>query len=282
MSPSKAQARMVPADQPAQEFNDAHDVGTPVRYWPGFRLGAGRTSHTRTPAWEMPGGQVVVSVEGYSGGIALDHIEVIPAGEIHEAMVAVSQVILGVDARIREAIHAAHPAAPSAPTAPAVGAGASGVGSGAPAGTGEVGLGDAIRAIPGMALRGDGGTVDALMEAADRADALERERDDYRAKPRDEHHTMDELYEYRMVYNALAAKWFGEMGQAVKSWRHHDGELCFGGGWFIVCLYTLDGWVTNHYEAKHWDLFSVPEEETAPEWDGHTPADGLARLRNAL
>ncbi len=99
---------------------------------------------------------------------------------------------------------------------------------------------------------------------------------------RDEYHTMEELYEYRMLYNALAARHFGAHHLAEKSWRHHDGELCFGGGWFIVGIHTLDGWVTNHYEAKHWDLFDVPERETGPEWDGHTPAEAARRLRNAL
>lgn len=100
---------------------------------------------------------------------------------------------------------------------------------------------------------------------------------------RDEHHTMDELYEYRMVYNAMAANLMVQAGgTAVKSLRHHDGELCFDGGWFIVCLYTLDGWVTNHYKQEHWNLFDIPEVETAPEWDGHTPAIALERLRNAL
>jgi hypothetical protein len=98
----------------------------------------------------------------------------------------------------------------------------------------------------------------------------------------DEHHTMDELYEYRMVYNAIAAQWFNDQGKAVKSWYHHDGEPCFGGGWFIVCLNTPDGWATNHYKAEHWDLFQVPEVDLAPEWDGHTPAIALERLRNAL
>jgi hypothetical protein len=155
-------------------------------------------------------------------------------------------------------------------------------------------LGDAIRAEANAWARRQN-----LLSLADRADALEgqadgagalraaldaalAERNDYRDNPRDEYHTMDELYEYRMVYNAWAAMYFADQGLAIKSWNHHDGELCFGGGWFIVCLYTLDGWVTNHYEAKHWDLFNVPIEETAPEWDGHTPAEGLARLRNAL
>lgn len=99
----------------------------------------------------------------------------------------------------------------------------------------------------------------------------------------DEYHTMDELYEYRMLYNAFAALHFDKRyGGAFKSWRHDDGELCFGGGWFIVCLHTIDGWVTNHYKAEHWGLFDVPEKETGPEYDGHTPAEAAERLRKAL
>lgn len=56
-------------------FNRRHPIGTPVRFWPGVREGEGRVSKTRTPAWLMSSA-VVVSVEGYAGGIALSHIEV--------------------------------------------------------------------------------------------------------------------------------------------------------------------------------------------------------------
>lgn len=58
------------------EFNERHPVGTPVRYWPGTRRGLGRDGVTRTPAW-LVGGTPVVSVDDFSGGIALSHIEVI-------------------------------------------------------------------------------------------------------------------------------------------------------------------------------------------------------------
>jgi hypothetical protein len=100
----------------------------------------------------------------------------------------------------------------------------------------------------------------------------------------DEHHTMTELYEYRMVYNAHAANLWARHGThfVAKSWRHGDGEECFGGGWFIVVAHVGDGMISNHYKAEHWDLFKIPEMDTAPEWDGHTPAIALERLRNAL
>lgn len=106
------------------------------------------------------------------------------------------------------------------------------------------------------------------------------ERDRLTANPRDDYHTMDELYEYRMLYNALAANAMPD--RAVKSWRHSDGEECFGGGWFVVYLNLSTGQVSNHYKAEHWDLFRVPETQCAPEWDGHTPADAADRLRRAL
>lgn len=62
----------------ADEFNAAYPVGTPVLYWPGARRGIGSRSKTRTPAWEMNSKDTVVSVDGYGGGIALTHIEVLP------------------------------------------------------------------------------------------------------------------------------------------------------------------------------------------------------------
>lgn len=99
----------------------------------------------------------------------------------------------------------------------------------------------------------------------------------------DEHHTMAELYEYRMLYNAHAVKaWLFSGYEVVKSWRHADGEECFGGGWFIVTVQLPTGQVSNHYKAEHWGLFVCPEVELAPTWDGHTPAVAAERLRAAL
>lgn len=103
----------------------------------------------------------------------------------------------------------------------------------------------------------------------------------------DEHHTLEELYEFRMLYNAHAARgWLGAGRDVVKSWRHSDGEECFGGGWFIVVAdipistTTFDtAQVSNHYPAAAWDLFQVPDVDRAPEWDGHTPQDAARRLR---
>lgn len=110
-----------------------------------------------------------------------------------------------------------------------------------------------------------------------------RRGQEHLADQRDEYHTMDELYEYRMLYNAHAAHgWLVAGIPVVKSWRHSDGELCFGGGWFVVVATLPTGQVSNHYAAEHWNLFSVPEVALPPEYDGHTPTEAADRLRAAL
>ena len=100
----------------------------------------------------------------------------------------------------------------------------------------------------------------------------------------DGYHTFKELYEYRKLYNAA---FFNELVRhgvcsVVKSTRHHTGEECFGGGWFIVMAELPTGQISNHYELKDWDLFRCPEVAFAPEWDGHTPQEAAKRLQEYL
>ena len=99
----------------------------------------------------------------------------------------------------------------------------------------------------------------------------------------DGYHTFAELYKYRMLYNAVAVRHWRLSGYGVtKSWRHHDGELCFGGGWFIVTAQLPQGQVSNHYPAEAWGMFTVPELDVAPKWDGHTPEEAAERIRKYL
>jgi hypothetical protein len=92
-------------------------------------------------------------------------------------------------------------------------------------------------------------------------------------------HTMDELYHYRMLYNAQACLgWISRGIGVAKSLRHNDGELCFGGGWFIVTAQLPTGQVSNHYKVEYWDLFPVLDVPKAPKWDGHTPEEAARRL----
>ena len=104
--------------------------------------------------------------------------------------------------------------------------------------------------------------------------------DDAQNNPRDQYHTMQELYYYRMLYNAMAANAHPEL--CVKSLWHSDGERCFGGGWFIVVMTLPTGQVTNHYREEHWSLFKIPPVFNPPEYDGHTPAEAAERLHHFL
>lgn len=100
----------------------------------------------------------------------------------------------------------------------------------------------------------------------------------------DGYHTFNELYRYRLLYNAAFFNEIAKLGkvEVCKSHKHYDGEECFGGGWFIVMAELPTGQVSNHYENKDWDLFNVPELETAFEWDGHTPNEAADRIEAYL
>ena len=114
----------------------------------------------------------------------------------------------------------------------------------------------------------------------------------------DGYHSFKELYDYRMLYNAL---YFNELASVNysdynfnkpelnmetfvkynvhKSFRHNDGQLCFGGGWFIVVAVLPTGQITNHYEEKYWDLFKIPAlEKSNVKYDGHSPKDVKTRM----
>lgn len=99
----------------------------------------------------------------------------------------------------------------------------------------------------------------------------------------DGYHTFNELYEFRKVYNAaLFNEWHNQGKYEVhKSYKHSDGELAFGGGWFIVVAILPTGQISNHYESKDWDLFKVKEVDKAIyDFDGHTSEDVLTRLKS--
>lgn len=120
----------------------------------------------------------------------------------------------------------------------------------------------------------------------------------------DGYHSFDELYKFRKVYNAILFNEWGKQESANprwsadetgnepthlpkydvhKSWRHNNGELCFGGGWFVVVAILPKGQITNHYKAEDWELFKIPSVEKAKyEFDGHDATDTLKRLKNII
>ena len=101
----------------------------------------------------------------------------------------------------------------------------------------------------------------------------------------DGYHTFNELYEYRLLYNAA---FFNELARKEaydvhKSKRHSDGAIPFEDpNWFIVMAELPTGQISNHYEMKDWDLFQIPEKYVANKWDGHSPHDVAERIRRYL
>lgn len=101
----------------------------------------------------------------------------------------------------------------------------------------------------------------------------------------DGYHTFNELYEYRLLYNASMFNELAKQGlyDVHKSKRHSDGTIPFGDeNWFIVQAELPTGQISNHYEMKDWELFNIPEKEKANHYDGHTPQDVAKRLRDFL
>ena len=97
----------------------------------------------------------------------------------------------------------------------------------------------------------------------------------------DGYHTFNELYEYRMLYNAALFNEFAKQGlyDVHKSRKHSDGEYPFGdSNWFIVMAELPTGQISNHYEMKDWDKFQIPEKPLANKWDEHSTRDVADRL----
>ena len=89
-------------------------------------------------------------------------------------------------------------------------------------------------------------------------------------------HTFRQLYYQRMILFATIVS--QNKDKAWKSLRHEDGELCFGGGWFIVGIDTPEGSYTYHYEDNYYSMFDCEELERGKHWDGHTEKDVIRLL----
>lgn len=108
----------------------------------------------------------------------------------------------------------------------------------------------------------------------------------------DGYHTFNELYDHRItLFIALARQRrsltlgtdaaAGDM-PVWRSKRHSDGELCFGTGTqFVLGIYKEPGrQITYHVPIERWSETTFAETlEIAPEWDGHSSADVLERLK---
>lgn len=95
----------------------------------------------------------------------------------------------------------------------------------------------------------------------------------------DGYHTFDELYEHRIVLFIALCRIKAGRAPVWMSALHSDGS--FFDGWFVLGLYTEKGQqITYHLPMVKWAEVSqfAQELQTAPEFDGHTPADVLKRI----
>lgn len=73
------ECRAVPYSE--KRWNELYPVGTPVRYWPVLpptRSAPPFDTTTRSEAWTLGSGDVVVLVVGRTGGVRLSHVETLP------------------------------------------------------------------------------------------------------------------------------------------------------------------------------------------------------------
>jgi len=120
--------------------------------------------------------------------------------------------------------------------------------------------------------------------------------DEYKNNISDGYHTFGELYEHRIqLFIALCktieevclfeteASYGSEIKSKLNTWKskiHSDGT--FFDGWFILGICKEKGiQITYHLPISKWDECDFAKTmEKAPEYDGHTPADILERLKN--
>ena len=100
----------------------------------------------------------------------------------------------------------------------------------------------------------------------------------------DGYHTFDELYEHRITLWIALCRTQTEHCHKCDdiSWRsklHSDGSSF--DGWFVLGLFYDPGeQMTYHLPMSRWDECDFAQElDRAPEFDGHTPADVLERIK---
>lgn len=97
----------------------------------------------------------------------------------------------------------------------------------------------------------------------------------------DGYHTFGELYEHRIALFMCLCTYIADRHDNVwKSKLHSDGSAVEG--WFIMGINTEKGkQISYHLPVDKWgECWMAKELENAPEWDGHTSADVLERLKS--
>lgn len=93
----------------------------------------------------------------------------------------------------------------------------------------------------------------------------------------DGYHTFGELYDHRIALFIAVAK---HSKCAWRSTSHSDGSSWLG--WFVLGIFKEQGnQITYHLPMTEWDNCEFAETlDKAPEFDGHTSADVLNRIKS--
>jgi hypothetical protein len=127
--------------------------------------------------------------------------------------------------------------------------------------------------------------TDRLRAEAERDAARAGEARALEAKPTvtgetsDGYHTFNELYEHRITLWVALCRVIEQQRERTvwKTQLHSDGTGF--DGWFVLGMYHLPGQqITYHLPMSRWDECRFQTLDRAPEFDGHTGADVLARL----
>lgn len=102
----------------------------------------------------------------------------------------------------------------------------------------------------------------------------------------DGYHTMDELYEHRIVLYVTLCRLLAKDLDHNGIWcstKHSDGSTF--GDWFVLGIGKegdKDRQITYHLPARYWEEVCKFAKvlERAPKWDGHSSADVLERLKH--
>ena len=99
----------------------------------------------------------------------------------------------------------------------------------------------------------------------------------------DGYHTFDELYEHRfeLAMALCRARSVDLQPDAIMAKKHADGSGY--DGWFLLMIVDDPGkQISYHLPMKYWDRCTefARVADMAPEFDGHTSADVLERLRS--
>ncbi len=107
----------------------------------------------------------------------------------------------------------------------------------------------------------------------------------------DGYHNFEELYDHRITLFIALCRMIEQMGEGDLErnhvWRskeHQVGGSPMYSGWFVMGINKGEGvQISYHLPLDRWDETEFAYTmDHAPDWDGHTPADVITRLKQLV